>query len=314
MPLGTGLIVFSGLLQQFSGQVSKMVNVLNSMQQSLAGARRVFEVLDAPIEIHSPPISAPSAPVTRRDHLRERLVSLSCRRTCAAQRESEGAIRAAAVAILGATGCGKSSLLHLVPRFCDPAMGRVLVDGIDVRALALEGFAAGRRARIFKRRFCSSDTVAANIAFGHPLATRQEIERAAHIAAADEFIRQLPDGYDTWLEEEGCNLSGGQRQRLAIARAILLEPPILLLDDPTAAVDAHDPSTRYWPQIDQAMHGPHVDHRHPSAGECCGHADLVLVMENGSIVEAGSHDQPVATGRTLLASHAIACRAGACYA
>ena len=157
------------------------------------------------------------------------------------------------VAILGATGCGKSSLLHLVPRFCDPAVGRVLVDGIDVRALSLEDL---RRAvgLVFQETFLFSDTVAANIAFGHPLATRQEIERAAHIAAADEFIRQLPDGYDTWLEEEGSNLSGGQRQRLAIARAILLEPPILLLDDPTAAVDAQT-EHEILAAIDQAMHG-----------------------------------------------------------
>ncbi|HEY4310994.1 MAG TPA: ABC transporter ATP-binding protein [Pirellulales bacterium] len=287
LPLGAGLIVFSGLLQQFSGQVSKMVNVLNSMQQSLAGARRVFEVLDAPVEIHSPPF--PRRLPTPRGSITFENVSFHYQAGEPVLSDVDLRIRPGQrVAILGATGCGKSSLLHLVPRFCDPGEGRVLVDGIDVRALALEDL---RRAvgLVFQETFLFSDTVAANIAFGHPQATREQIERAAKIAAADQFIRQLPDGYDTWLAEEGSNLSGGQRQRLAIARAVLLEPPILLLDDPTAAVDAQT-EHEILEAIDRAMQGRTsiiVTHR-PAVLQ---RADLVLVMDQGCIVEAGSHDE-----------------------
>lgn len=310
LPLGTGLIVFSGLLQQFSAQVSKMVNVLNSMQQSMAGARRVFEVLDAPIEIHSPPfprrLPRPRGEITFENvsfsyHTGEPVLVDVSWKVNPGER----------VAILGATGCGKSTLLHLIPRFLDPTIGRVLVDGIDLRALALEDL---RRAvgLVFQETFLFSDTVAANIAFGHPQATREEIVRAAQIAAADEFIRQLPNGYDTWLEEEGNNLSGGQRQRLAIARAILLEPPILLLDDPTAAVDAQT-EQEILAAIDRAMRGRTsiiVTHR-PAVLK---RADVVLVMEEGRIVEAGSHEQLSQRNGPYWQATRLHAEQAACYA
>jgi ATP-binding cassette subfamily B protein len=287
LPLGTGLIVFSGLLQQFSSQVSKMVNVLNSMQQSLAGARRVFDVLDAPVEIRSPVtprrLAVPRGELSFEDvsfHYQagEPVLANINLRIQPGQR----------VAILGATGAGKSTLLQLIPRFHDATAGRVLVDGIDVRSLALDEL---RRAigMVFQETFLFSDTIAANIAFGQPAATRGEIERAAKIAAAHDFIRALPDGYDTWLEEEGSNLSGGQRQRLAIARAILLAPPILLLDDPTAAVDSHT-EHEILQAIEQAMRGRTsviITHR-PAVLE---RADVVVVIDDGRIVEAGPHEQ-----------------------
>jgi len=310
LPLGAGLIVFSGLLQQFSGQVSKVVNVLNSMQQSMAGARRVFEVLDAPVEIHSPEfprrIPCPRGEITFED------VSFHYHAGGAALDNVNLKIhRGQRVAILGPTGCGKSTLLHLIPRFGDPTFGRVLVDGIDLRAVALEDL---RRAvgLVFQESFLFSDTVAANIAFGHPQATREQIVRAAAIAGADTFIRQLPDGYDTWLAEEGSNLSGGQRQRLAIARALLLEPPILLLDDPTAAVDAQT-EHEILTAIDQAMRGRTsviVTHR-PAV---LRRADLVLVMDEGQIIEAGTHEELMRRDGTYWQAVQMHTRQAACYA
>src|SRR5262249_45506432 len=153
------------------------------------------------------------------------------------------------IAIAGATGAGKSTLLSLIPRFYDPTAGRVTIDGVDIREVGLDEL---RRTigLVFQESFLFSNTVLANIAFGHPEATREQIEQAAKIAAAHNFIENLPQGYDTVIGEYGSNLSGGQRQRIAIARAILLEPSILILDDATAAVDPH---TEH--EILQAMDG-----------------------------------------------------------
>ena len=236
LPLGAGLVVFAGLLEQFSGQVNNVATIVNSVQQSLIGARRVFEILDAPVEVKSPP-DAIRRP--RLDgHVRFDHVSFAYDGAEAVVRDLELEVKPGqCVAILGATGAGKSVLMSLIPRFFDPTAGRVLIDGLDVRRLNLEDV---RRniGLVFQESFLFSNTIAANIAFGHPAATREEIERAARIAAAHDFITALPLGYDTVLGESGNSLSGGQRQRLAIARAVLLEPAILLLDDPTAAIDS----------------------------------------------------------------------------
>jgi ATP-binding cassette, subfamily B, bacterial len=195
------------------------------------------------------------------------------------------------IAIVGATGAGKSTLLSLLPRFYDATAGRVLIDGIDVRDLRVDEL---RRnvGLVFQESFLFSNTVAANIAFGHPEATHEQIEKAAKIAAANEFVDQLQHGYNTIIGEYGSNLSGGQRQRLAIARAILLEPPILILDDALAAVD---PETEHeiMAAMESAMQGRTtfiVAHRLSTLRR----ADLVLVLEHGRIVQAGTHQELMA--------------------
>src|SRR5216684_1024272 len=141
------------------------------------------------------------------------------------------------MAIIGPTGSGKTTLVNLIPRFYDPSSGRVLIDGVDARELKLDEF---RRAVsvIFQETFLFSASVAENIAYGKPAARREEIERCARAAQAHEFIAELENGYDTIIGERGISLSGGQRQRLAIARAFLMDPRILILDDATASVDA----------------------------------------------------------------------------
>lgn len=287
LTVGLGLLVFYQALQKFQGQVANIGNIANAIQQALVGAERVFEVLDAPMDIQSKPHA----------HGLDR-----CRGTVSFEHVSFGYATGdrvlsdvhftvesgQCVAILGATGSGKSTLLSLIPRFYDPAGGVVRVDGHDVRDLELYSL---RRnvGLVFQESFLFSNTVAANIAFGHPEATFDQIEKAARIAAAHEFIMDLPHGYDTVLAEAGGNLSGGQRQRLAIARAVLLEPPILLLDDPTAAID---PSTEdeILKAMDNAMQGRTtfvVAHRLSMLRR----ADLVVVLHKGRIVQIGTHDQ-----------------------
>jgi ABC-type multidrug transport system fused ATPase/permease subunit len=285
LALGTGLVVFAGLLEQFSGQVNHVAGIANSMQQALIGARRVFEILDAPVEIRSAPDAV--RPVRLRGDVRFEGVHFGYApgRTVLHGIDLEVPV-GRCVAILGATGAGKSTLMSLVPRFYDPGAGRVTIDGTDLRRLDVQDLRRNIGV-VFQESFLFSHTVAANIAFGRPDATRAQVERAARIAAAHDFISTMPQGYDTVLGESGNTLSGGQRQRLALARAILLEPPILLLDDPTAAID---PETEHeiFAALERAIAGRTtfiVAHRLSTLRR----ADFVIVMENGRIVQRGTH-------------------------
>jgi ATP-binding cassette subfamily B protein len=285
LPLGAGLVVFAGLLEQFSGQVNNVANVVNGVQQSLIGARRVFEILDTPVEIQSRPGAL--RPDRFGGAVRFEGVSFAYKVHEPVLHEIDLDVAPGrCVAIVGATGAGKSALMSLIPRFYDPTAGRVLVDGVDVRELDLDNL---RRniGLVFQESFLFSHTVSANIAFGHPQATAEQIRRAATVAAAHEFIVQLPQGYDTVLGESGVTLSGGQRQRLALARAILLEPAILLLDDPTAAIDSHT-EQEIFDALDRTIAGRTtfiVAHRLSTLRR----ADFIVVMEEGRIVQRGTH-------------------------
>jgi ATP-binding cassette subfamily B protein len=287
LPFGTGLFVFAGLLEQFSGQVNNIAGVVNSVQQSLIGARRVFEVMDAPVEVKNAPDAMPCPKL--QGAVRFERVEFSYSGIDPVLRGINLTVAPGqCVAILGATGSGKSVLMSLIPRFYDVTAGRLLVDGIDVRHLHLDDL---RRniGLVFQESFLFSNTVAANIAFGHPDATPAQIEKAARIAAAHDFILQLPQGYDTVLGESGNTLSGGQRQRLAIARAVLLEPAILLLDDPTAAIDS-ETEHEIFDALDRAIAGRTtfiVAHRLSTLRR----ADFIIVMENGRIVQSGVHEE-----------------------
>ncbi len=284
LALGTGLVVMAGLLQQFSGQVANLAALANTAQQSLVGAQRVFEVLDTPEEIHSPP--QPRRAPRLQGAIRFEQVRFEYHRGESVLEDLDfSVVPGQCVAILGATGAGKSTLLSLIPRFYDPTRGRVLVDGVDVREFDVDDL---RRniGLVFQESFLFSNTVAANIAFGHPDASREQIERAARVAAAEEFIHEMPGGYEAVLREGGGNLSGGQRQRLAIARAVLVDPPILLLDDPTAAVDPHT-EQEILVAVENAMRGRTtfiVTHRLSTLQR----ADVVLVLDKGRIAQRGT--------------------------
>ncbi|MEM9884171.1 MAG: ABC transporter ATP-binding protein [Planctomycetota bacterium] len=286
--LGT-LVVFSGLLQQFSTQIGNIAQIANGVQASLTGAQRVFEVLDTPIEVADP--DRPVALGRAAGRVSFEGVSFRYADDAAwALRDVSFTVEPGqTVAILGATGAGKSTLLSLVPRFYDPSRGRVTLDGRDLRELELD---AVRRniGLVFQESFLFSNSIAENIAFGHPDATDAQIERAAAIAAAHDFITEdLSDGYDTLLTEGGENLSGGQRQRIAIARALLLDPPVLIMDDPTAAID---PETEHeiLDAMERAKAGRTtfvVAHRLSTLRR----ADLILVLDKGRLVQAGTHEE-----------------------
>ena len=192
------------------------------------------------------------------------------------------------IGIFGATGSGKSTLLSLVPRFYDPTRGRILIDGIDVRMFDID-MLRRQIGVVFQESLLFHETIATNIAVGHPEASRELIERAAKTACAHRFISELPNGYDTVLEEGAVNLSGGQRQRIAIARALLLEPPILVLDDPTTAIDAIT-EAEVLRAVDGAMVG-RTTFLISNRLSALRRTDTILVLQGGGIVEQGTHTQ-----------------------
>jgi ATP-binding cassette, subfamily B, bacterial len=289
IPLGSGLVVFAALLQQFTGQVATISTIANSVQQSLAAARRVFEVLDTPVEVQSRPNAIKPARLTGQITFEKISFGYAPEKNALTE-ISFTAKSGQVIGIFGMTGSGKSSLLGLIPRFYDPHSGRILADGQDLRDLDLDAF---RRqiGIVYQESFLFSNTVAANIAFGHPEATTEQIERAARIASAHDFIIALPHGYETVLGESGVDLSGGQRQRLALARALILQPPILILDDPTASVDAKT-ENEIVTALREAMTG-RTTFVVSSRLNLLRRADLILVLEDGRLTQSGTHEELV---------------------
>jgi len=197
------------------------------------------------------------------------------------------------VALVGPTGSGKSTLLCLISRLYDPRRGRILIDGCDIRDVKLDSL---RRqiSFVLQDTLLFHTTVAQNIAYGRPDATVEQIRRAAMLARADNFIRRLPQGYDTVLGERGDTLSGGQRQRIAIARALIRESPILLLDEPSAALDAESESL-IFEGLSELMRGRTsitIAHRLATVRN----ADRIFVLDGGCIVESGTHAELLAAG------------------
>jgi ATP-binding cassette, subfamily B, bacterial len=260
---------------------------LGLAQRATASGARVFELLDRSPELTAPP-GAPPLP-SGRGHVRFEGVTMRYAGTARpAVHDVDLDIAAGrTVALVGATGSGKTTLAALVARLYDPTAGRVLVDGVDLR---MTDVASVRSAVAITGDdpFLFSTTVHANIAYARPAATRAEVQEAARRAQADEFIKRLPNGYDTVVGERGLSLSGGQRQRIAIARAILADPRILILDDATSSVDAST-EREIKHALGEVMAGRTtliIAHRLSTIAL----ADEIVVLEEGRVVEQGSHE------------------------
>jgi ATP-binding cassette subfamily B multidrug efflux pump len=284
------LVAFFSILWYIVDPMSQLGYLLNNWTQSKAAGERLLEILEAPITIDSP---AAGRTDRVRGHVRFRSVSLVQGGQTVLEDIDFDAPAGSTIGILGMTGAGKSSLVNLIGRFYDVTDGAVEVDGTDVREWDLHALRRGVGI-VFQETFLFSTTIFANIAYGRPEATEEEVERAARLADAAEFIEALPDGYRTLVGERGIGLSGGQKQRIALARAILADPAVLILDDATSAVDME---TEYKIQqsLKSVMAGRTtfvIAHRISSLKA----ADLIVVLADGRIAEFGTHEQLLSLG------------------
>ena len=287
---GADLIAFLLYALRMLQPIKQLSQLPTTAQSSFAAAERLFEILDSPSESQTDSGTASTATFT--DEIAFHDVSFAYGDAPVLSHVSFTARKGDVVALVGASGAGKSTLVDLIPRFYDLNEGRITIDGVDTRELKLPALRA-LTGIVSQDTVLFNDTVRNNIAYGSDRSrTDAEVEAAARAANAHEFIENLPEGYGTVLGERGTRLSGGQRQRLAIARALLRDPPILILDEATSALDTE--SERLVQQaVDRLLEGRTVvviAHRLSTIV----HADQILVLDKGEIVERGTHDELLA--------------------
>jgi ATP-binding cassette subfamily B multidrug efflux pump len=274
--------------RQFTQPLAQVASMANLLQSGVASAERIFEFLDASEESDAG-TATPPAPADRHGEVRFEHVSFSYDPERPLIRDlSLVAAPGATVAIVGPTGAGKTTLVNLVMRFYELDGGRITLDGVDISTLPRAAL-RDQTGMVLQDTWLFAGTIRDNIAYGDPDATQEQILDAATATYVDRFVHSLPDGYDTWIDEEGTNLSAGERQLVTIARAFLSDPALLILDEATSSVD-----TRTELLLQHAMGALREDrtsfviaHRLSTIRD----ADLILVMEDGAIVEQGTHEQ-----------------------
>jgi subfamily B ATP-binding cassette protein MsbA len=289
LTVGT-LVAFLSYLQSLYGPIRSLVEIDNVFQQAIAAGERIFELLDEEPEITDAPDAVELGPIEGEVAFEDVHFYYP---TGDEVLHDVGFTMAPGevVALVGRSGAGKTSIANLVCRFYDPTHGRILVDGRDLREVKLETLRS-QIAVVLQDTFLFNTTVRDNLLYGKPDATEEEMVAATKAAYAHEFVLELPDGYDTELGERGVKLSGGQKQRLALARAILADPRILILDEATSSVDAE---AEYL--IQQALESVLVGrtalviaHRLSTIRN----ADKIIALENGRILEVGDHGELIA--------------------
>ncbi|MGW7444489.1 ABC transporter ATP-binding protein [Kitasatospora sp. NPDC054795] len=276
--------------RQFSQPLTQVASMANLVQSGVASAERVFELLDAPEQ--SPEPAMPERPDVL--HGRVAFQDVAFRYDPEKPLIEDLSLKVEpgqTVAIVGPTGAGKTTLVNLLMRFYEVSSGRITLDGVDIAAMSREELRSGI-GMVLQDTWLFGGTIADNIAYGAESATREQVVEAARAAHVDRFVRTLPDGYDTVIDDGGTNVSTGEKQLITIARAFLAQPSILVLDEATSSVD-----TRTEVLIQRAMARLRtgrtsfvIAHRLSTIRD----ADVILVMENGSIVEQGSHDELIA--------------------
>ncbi len=296
LSLGT-LVAAIALSLLLLGAVNALGTQLNAFSQTATAAVRIFELLDEPVTIRNSTLTLTPTPTPSPKREGSQIGEIEFRNvsfaypTSKAKTLKDVSVRVPAgtsLAVVGATGAGKSTLIHLIGRFYDATSGQVLVNGQDVRTMDLAEL-RHQIGMVAQDTLLFSATIAENIAFGRPDATQDEIERAARLAQAHDFITKMPEGYQTKIGERGVGLSGGQRQRVAIARAILLNPRIMILDDSMSAVDA-ETERLLQTAIRSVMKSRTtvlIAHRLSTVQQ----ADHIIVLKDGEIVEQGTHEQ-----------------------
>jgi ATP-binding cassette subfamily B protein len=286
-----GLLAYRGYGRYFYGPIDDLVNINDLVQQAAAAGRRIFEVLDAPETIADALDSRP-LPAPLRGEVRFENLTFGYDPAHPVLQDISLHIRPGErVALLGPSGAGKSTLIALVARLYDPDAGQVLIDGHDLRDVTLTSLRS-QIAQVQQETFLFNTTALENLRFGRPDATREEVEAAARAANAHGFLSALSEGYDTLVGERGVKLSGGQKQRLAVARAFLTNPQLLLLDEPTSAVEPESEAL-IVEAIERLMQGRTtlvVSHRLSLARS----ADRVVVIAGGRIAEQGTPDELMA--------------------
>ena len=289
---GATLLAFLTLVLRLLQPLKQLSQMRTTAQSSLASAERLFEILDSPAEFQRDRGTREKA--TLEHELKLDDVTFAYGDAPVLRNVDLTVRKGEVIAIVGPSGSGKSTLVDLIPRFYEPTSGRILIDGVDTREIKLPAL-RDLTGIVSQETVLFHDSVRNNIAYGAPgRYTQQQIEDAAKAANAHSFIMELPSGYDTLLGERGTRLSGGQRQRLAIARALLSDPPILILDEATSALDTE--SERLVQEaVDRLLQGRTVfviAHRLSTIT----HADRIIFLDRGEIVEEGTHTELLALG------------------